>query len=438
MQWRQQKYTERPAQSDWWRAVATSTVIPHTGSISSCRVATASAGSPARRPDAFSWTILFHHNSHTHPLVGPITNVRSGTFVIPTIGETSANVWYRVYLTLTDASGLRTTLTRDVLPLKSTFRLETDPPGFGLTLDGQPVATPQAVTGVVGIERTLGAPLQQTVGGRLYGFVSWSDGGAATHTISTPAANTTYLATYREVQGGTGDADVTTSTTGADLDPDGYTIVGDETVFRPTGVNATVRFSGVPAGDHVARLAGVASNCTVSGPNPQTATVVAGAVITVRFTVSCATAPPPPPPPPPTRTRVTGLGAFGSGPATPGGDRRTFDFDVTDTPGGRLRATDWSIVRSNGGVASATLDPTTDPATAITSFTRTSTVCATFGGTARLDTGELVGIAIDACDNASPGTGRDSFTIRVPSLGYMSSGTLTEGDIALSTSSTQP
>jgi len=111
---------------------------------------------------------------------------------------------------------------------------------------------------------------------------------------------------------------------------------------------------------------------------------------------------------------------------------------VTDTPGGRLRATDWSIVRSNGGVASATLDPATDPATAITSFTRTSTVCATFGGTARLDTGELVGIAIDACDNASPGTGRDSFTIRVPSLGYVSSGTLTEGDIALSTSSTQP
>jgi len=111
---------------------------------------------------------------------------------------------------------------------------------------------------------------------------------------------------------------------------------------------------------------------------------------------------------------------------------------VTDAPGGRVRAVDWSIVRSDGTVASGTVDPATDPGTAVTSFTRTSAACATFGGTARLDTGQLVGIFIDACDNGSPGTGRDSFTIRVPSLGYLTSGTLTEGDIALSMSSATP
>src|SRR5439155_20816836 len=96
------------------------------------------------------------------------------------------------------------------------------------------------------------------------------------------------------------------------------------------------------------------------------------------------------------------------------------------------------IVRSNGSVAGATIAPATDPAAAMYSFTLTSTVCATFGGAARLDTGELVGVAIDACDNASAGNGRDSLTIRVPALGYLTSGTLTEGDIALSTSSAQP
>ena len=56
---------------------------------------------------------------------------------------------------------------------------------------------------MVGIVRTLEAPTPQASGGSTYGFVSWSDGGAASHTISTPTANTTYTATYA-ASGGTG------------------------------------------------------------------------------------------------------------------------------------------------------------------------------------------------------------------------------------------
>jgi hypothetical protein len=49
---------------------------------------------------------------------------------------------------------------------------------------------------VVGFEHPIGAPGPQTVGGITYTFTSWSDGGAATHTISTPGANTTYIAAF--------------------------------------------------------------------------------------------------------------------------------------------------------------------------------------------------------------------------------------------------
>ena len=42
------------------------------------------------------------------------------------------------------------------------------------------------------------------VGGTTYAFQSWSDGGAAQHTISTPASNTTYTATFAPTQSGTG------------------------------------------------------------------------------------------------------------------------------------------------------------------------------------------------------------------------------------------
>jgi hypothetical protein len=51
---------------------------------------------------------------------------------------------------------------------------------------------------VVGIQRVLGAVSPQTFGGRTWQFVSWSDAGAASHTISTPSTATTYTATFAQ------------------------------------------------------------------------------------------------------------------------------------------------------------------------------------------------------------------------------------------------
>ena len=45
----------------------------------------------------------------------------------------------------------------------------------------------------------LSAPAQK-YRGKNYVFVSWSDGGAASHTITAPATPTTYTATYRRVK----------------------------------------------------------------------------------------------------------------------------------------------------------------------------------------------------------------------------------------------
>ena len=89
-------------------------------------------------------------------------------------------------------SGLTDEKYVDVIPNLSTMTLATNPTGLQLTIDGQPVTTPATVTGVVNMTRTLGAPSPQ--GSNT--FVSWSDGGAQTHDISTPATNTTYTATF--------------------------------------------------------------------------------------------------------------------------------------------------------------------------------------------------------------------------------------------------
>jgi glucose/arabinose dehydrogenase len=144
-----------------------------------------------------TWWVDLHHDTHTHPLQLETVGA-SGSVVIPVRGETSDNIFYRFHLRVTDSAGLTNEVTRDVAPQKAELTLATLPPGLALTLDGQPVATtPNILTGVVGIERDLGAAAQN-FNGRKYVFASWSDGGAATHTVATPAANTTYTATFTD------------------------------------------------------------------------------------------------------------------------------------------------------------------------------------------------------------------------------------------------
>lgn len=148
---------------------------------------------------AFTWWVDFHHDTHTHPHVLPTTGSTSGSFVIPTGGETASNVWYRIYLRVTDATGLSTTVFREIFPRTATITLASNPSGLALTLDGQPVTAPFNFVGVAGIIRTLGVVSPQTVGGTQYQFVSWSNGGAATQNISTPLINTTYTASFQAV-----------------------------------------------------------------------------------------------------------------------------------------------------------------------------------------------------------------------------------------------
>jgi glucose/arabinose dehydrogenase len=146
---------------------------------------------------AFTWQVDFHHDTHIHPFMPATTGSKSGSFTIPTTGETSANVWYRIYLTVRDSAGLTHTSQRDILPRKATLTLATNPAGLQLRLDGQPAASPISFESVVGIVRTLDAPTPQSAGGTTYNFTTWSDGGVATHSLSTPSTNTTYTATYQ-------------------------------------------------------------------------------------------------------------------------------------------------------------------------------------------------------------------------------------------------
>ena len=81
--------------------------------------------------------------------------------------------------------------------------------------------------------------------------------------------------------------EITTSTTGAEPDANGYIMQMDADrtqVLQPAG---TFRSADVSPGNHIIQLAGVAANCSVAGANPRSITVSAGATSSISFEVTC-------------------------------------------------------------------------------------------------------------------------------------------------------
>lgn len=152
-----------------------------------------------------SWTVRFHHNDHTHPFLGPVQGICSGSFDVPILGETASDVFYSITLDVEDTGvpvGSNASLTASsvvhIIPALVNFGLATSPqPDLALTLDSQPVVPPVTVQGVVGLQRNIGAKTPQMhADGHTYRWRSWSDGGVAVHDILTPGAPRTFTATF--------------------------------------------------------------------------------------------------------------------------------------------------------------------------------------------------------------------------------------------------
>jgi len=69
------------------------------------------------------------------------------------------------------------------------------PSGLALQVDGSTIATPQTFSWTPGSTHTISASTQGS--GTRYAFLSWSDSGASTHTVTTPSSPATYTATFQ-------------------------------------------------------------------------------------------------------------------------------------------------------------------------------------------------------------------------------------------------
>jgi hypothetical protein len=103
---------------------------------------------------------------------------------------------YEIRLTATDSRGATTTATRAIQPHTVQLTLASAPAGVPLSYEGVAAAAPSTRTSVVGFRATVEAPRTHVADGVTYEFSSWSDGGAARHTIDVPGTATTLTATY--------------------------------------------------------------------------------------------------------------------------------------------------------------------------------------------------------------------------------------------------
>lgn len=109
---------------------------------------------------------------------------------------------------------------------------------------------------------------------------------ATERTVTVRAGDTAQVSFAVTCEAMTGTVEVTSETTGSDIDPDGYTVTFDG-AEEPLGHDEALVFEGVATGDYEIALSDVASNCTVTSSNPASATVTFNQATAVVFAVEC-------------------------------------------------------------------------------------------------------------------------------------------------------
>lgn len=148
--------------------------------------------------DRLTWKLTLQHcpsNCHSHPFQ-TYERVKSGSFNAPDHEYPSH---LELTLTATDSLGLSASKTVALQPRTVALRLESSPTGLTLALNANSGPAPLTGTVIEGSSNSVSAPSPQQLGGQSYDFLSWSDGGAATHQLVADSSGT-YTASFGQSQ----------------------------------------------------------------------------------------------------------------------------------------------------------------------------------------------------------------------------------------------
>jgi glucose/arabinose dehydrogenase len=151
-------------------------------------------------PDsALSWEVIKHHDTHVHPFLPPTTGND-----VPIVGPdpedfaATDTTYLEIRLTATDSKGLSATVVRNLYPTKVPITFATNPTGLHVTVNGTTLTGPTTVTSWANYVLNVSAATQTDTNGATWTFSNWSDGGAASHAITTGTSPATYTATFTQ------------------------------------------------------------------------------------------------------------------------------------------------------------------------------------------------------------------------------------------------
>ena len=151
-------------------------------------------------PDLAGYKVYYGTASRTYGSPVNVGNVTSYSLAGLTQGQT-----YFIAVTACDTSNNESAYSNEVSGMASqpppayiAATVNTNPPGLRVIVDQATQATPVTFVWGVGSSHILSAPSPENgAPGTQYVYVSWSDGGAQSHTITVPLSSTTYTASFK-------------------------------------------------------------------------------------------------------------------------------------------------------------------------------------------------------------------------------------------------
>jgi glucose/arabinose dehydrogenase len=139
--------------------------------------ATSASGAPLG-PEAFTWSVAFIRPGNSHPVVGPLTNVTSFNFSIPSQGQGfSGPVFYRCFLTVRDGNAPPASATIDIFPEKALIHFTSVPSGAVVQIDGNTaIPTPFTLDTLINFEHVITVPQTLCTPSGQQKFSAWADG----------------------------------------------------------------------------------------------------------------------------------------------------------------------------------------------------------------------------------------------------------------------
>ena len=160
-----------------------------------------------------------------------------------------------------------------------------DPDGYSVTLGDEP-AMPIEVNDTVGVTDLSAGSYAVTLGGVAGNCVVQGNNPRKIDVLLGATASLEFRIVC-STAGETGALLVTVTTSGQDLDPDGYLLTVDRVSPLAISINSQTPIQGIPVGLRQVRLTGLAANCGPPPPNPQTATIESGHTAALTFDVTC-------------------------------------------------------------------------------------------------------------------------------------------------------